>query len=279
MKKMKRQRGFYNFDNAKSIGIIFNAIQKDSYTLAKDFILSLKKRNIEVLGLGYVNNPESINYPYIENIEFFSLKNHTWYLKPATPSVDHFAGRQLDILIDLSLEDKLILKYIVGLSNAKLKIGTANTKQNLFYDFMIDVQKSNTLPYYIDRAFHGTVVSANFEFFSNLNPLLIFFLAPMVAALTEKTNTYKMMILGTFTMALPTFLLAIGPNPALLLTYILLMSIGEAMWQPRFLQWVAEIAPEGQTGAYMGIAQFPWFLTKVITGLYSGWLLRYEVSI
>jgi len=51
------------------------------------------------------------------------------------------------------------------------------------------------------------------------------------------------------------------------------MSIGEAMWQPRFLQWVAEIAPEGQTGAYMGIAQFPWFLTKVITGLYSGWLL------
>ena len=51
------------------------------------------------------------------------------------------------------------------------------------------------------------------------------------------------------------------------------MSIGEAMWQPRFLQWVAEIAPEGKTGAYMGIAQFPWFLTKVITGLYSGWML------
>ena len=45
------------------------------------------------------------------------------------------------------------------------------------------------------------------------------------------------------------------------------------MWQPRFLQWVAEIAPEGQTGMYMGIGQFPWFLTKVITGLYSGYVL------
>ena len=48
------------------------------------------------------------------------------------------------------------------------------------------------------------------------------------------------------------------------------MSIGESMWQPRFLQWIAEIAPEGKTGLYMGIGQFPWFLTKMLTGLYSG---------
>jgi hypothetical protein len=45
------------------------------------------------------------------------------------------------------------------------------------------------------------------------------------------------------------------------------------MWQPRFLQWIAEIAPEGKTGAYMGIGQLPWFLTKVLTGLYSGWFI------
>lgn len=82
-----------------------------------------------------------------------------------------------------------------------------------------------------------------------------------------------MMILGTFIMAAPTFLLAVGPIPWLFLIYILIMSVGEAMWQPRFLQWVAEIAPEGQTGAYMGIGQFPWFLTKVITSLYSGYFV------
>jgi hypothetical protein len=27
------------------------------------------------------------------------------------------------------------------------------------------------------------------------------------------------------------------------------------------------------TGIYMGIGQFPWFLTKVVTSLYSGWFL------
>jgi POT family proton-dependent oligopeptide transporter len=57
--------------------------------------------------------------------------------------------------------------------------------------------------------------------------------------------------------------------------YLIIMTIGEAMWQPRFLQWVAEIAPKDMTGIYMGIGQFPWFLTKVITSIYSGWFLMH----
>ena len=130
-----------------------------------------------------------------------------------------------------------------------------------------------TLPYYLDRAFRGGVVSEYFEFFSNLNPIMIFVLAPVVAGLTARANIYKMMIIGTLVMALPTFLLAVGPSVPLFLTYVVLMSVGEAMWQPRFLQWIAEIAPEGKTGMYMGIGQFPWFLTKFVTGLYSGFFV------
>jgi hypothetical protein len=130
-----------------------------------------------------------------------------------------------------------------------------------------------TIPYYLDRAFTGSIVSEYFELFANINPILIFVLAPLVAGLTAKANVYRMMIYGTFVMAIPTFLLVIGPHVYLFLAYILLMSIGEAMWQPRFLQWIAEIAPEGKTGAYMGIGQLPWFLTKIITGLYSGYFV------
>lgn len=131
-----------------------------------------------------------------------------------------------------------------------------------------------TIPYYLDRAFHGSVVSQYFELFSNINPILIFVLAPVVAGLTASRNIYKMMIYGTLVMAVPTFLLSLGPNVIFFLSYILIMSIGEAMWQPRFLQWIAEIAPEGKTGAYMGIGQLPWFLTKVLTGLYSGYFVE-----
>jgi MFS family permease len=130
-----------------------------------------------------------------------------------------------------------------------------------------------TLPQYTSRAFEG-FVGENFEFFVNLNPILIFILTPIVTALTIKKDTYRMMIIGTLVMALPTFFLTLGPNFNTLMAYLILMTVGEAMWQPRFLQWVAEIAPKGMTGIYMGIGQFPWFLTKVITALYSGWFLQ-----
>lgn len=129
-----------------------------------------------------------------------------------------------------------------------------------------------TLPQYCNRAFTG-VVSENYEFFVNFSPLLIFVLTPMVAALTSKKDTYTMMIIGTLVMALPTFFLVTGPNIVTLFAYLIVMTIGEAIWSPRFLQWIAEVAPKEMTGIYMGIGQFPWFLTKVITGLYSGWFL------
>lgn len=131
-----------------------------------------------------------------------------------------------------------------------------------------------TLPYYLDRAFQGTVVSNYFEVFANLNPLLIFLLTPIIAAMTAKADVYKMMIYGTLVMAAPTLLLAIGPNVYLFIIYVIGMTIGEAMWSPRFLQWIAEVAPKGKVGLYMGVGQFPWFLDKVLTGFYSGYFLN-----
>jgi len=129
------------------------------------------------------------------------------------------------------------------------------------------------LPQYIERSYEGWI-GEYFEIPANLNPILIFVLAPMIAAITQKARVYNMMIWGTLIMAAPAFLLAIGPYWWTLFPYILIMTVGEAMWQPRFLQYAAEIAPEGRTGMYMGVAQLPWFLTKMIVPwLYSGWMI------
>jgi len=174
-----------------------------------------------------------------------------------------------DALSNMTLKEKI--KFYV--KNFPLK-----DKRFLYFIFiLIPVQTLFahnwlTLPLYTSRAFEG-FVQDNFEFFVNLNPILIFILTPIVAALTSQKNTYNMMIIGTFVMASPTFILALGPTINTLMAYLIIMTIGEAMWQPRFLQWVAEIAPKNMTGIYMGIGQFPWFLTKIITSLYSGWFL------
>jgi MFS family permease len=134
-----------------------------------------------------------------------------------------------------------------------------------------------TLPLYVKRAYEGTWLGTNFEVAVNLNPLLIFILVPIVAAATRKTDIYRLMVVGTAIMAAPTFLLAFGPSVPMLISYIFIMTIGEAIWQPRFLQFVAETAPENKMGAYLGVARLPWFLTKMITGLYAGWFLMHYI--
>jgi MFS family permease len=130
------------------------------------------------------------------------------------------------------------------------------------------------LPQYISRSFGDSWIGQYFEVTSNLNPILIFVAVPMIAAITRKSDTYRMMILGTAVMAAPAFFLVLGPHWWTIFPYIIVMTVGEAMWQPRFLQYAAEIAPEGRTGEYMGVAQLPWFLTKMLSPLLlTGWMM------
>jgi len=117
-------------------------------------------------------------------------------------------------------------------------------------------------------------VGARYEWLQGLNPLIITIAVPLVAALTRKVNVIKMMVIGTVISAASTFILAPAPDLTLLILYILVFSIGEAIWSSRFFEYIADLAPAGQVGAYMGLAGIPWFLAKFTTGFYSGFMLE-----
>ncbi|MCM2268231.1 MAG: MFS transporter [Elusimicrobiales bacterium] len=135
-----------------------------------------------------------------------------------------------------------------------------------------------TIPQYIMRCFPAEV-GAKYEWISALNPLIIIIFVPLIAAATRRANIITMMIVGTSISALTTFLLVPGPDLTSLLAYVLLFSLGEAVWSSRFLEYVARIAPAGRIGAYMGLAGIPWFLAKFTTGLYSGNMLAKYVPV
>jgi len=136
--------------------------------------------------------------------------------------------------------------------------------QTLFaYQFLV-------MPQFVTRAF-STAVANNMETIVNVsNPLIIVLGVPIITALTRKTSVYRMMFVGSLVSALPTFLFLFPPNFYLLMAYLVLFSLGEAMWQPRFLQFAAELAPEGKTGAYVAWANLPWFMIKFVAGWYTG---------
>ncbi|MFQ5412291.1 MAG: MFS transporter, partial [Phycisphaerae bacterium] len=108
-----------------------------------------------------------------------------------------------------------------------------------------------TMPAYMTRAFSSKVAD-NMEMLNQtINPMIIVMGVPIATALTRRANVYTMMIIGSLVSAVPTFLLSTGPSLHMLITYLVLFSIGEALWQPRFLQYAAELAPEGKVAQYM----------------------------
>ncbi len=143
-----------------------------------------------------------------------------------------------------------------------------------------------------------------------LNPVLIIFLVPLVAALTKKVSSYKMLTIGTiissgavFIAVLPGSIfkplintwfgeavfvrwLGVAPNVESLATmdispvylplmfFIIVFTIGEAIWSPRLMQFTVEIAPKGKEGTYLALSILPFFVAKLVAGPLSGWLVK-----
>jgi len=144
-----------------------------------------------------------------------------------------------------------------------------------------------------------------------LNPVMIVFLVPFVAAFTKKASSYWMMIVGTIISSSAVFIAAIpgsffdaltntvlgeivfvkwfglAPNMEALaanppsavywslIFYVVVLSLGEALWSPRLIQFTAEIAPRGKEGTYIALSILPWFLAKFAVGPMSGLLLKF----
>ncbi len=135
-----------------------------------------------------------------------------------------------------------------------------------------------------------------------LNPVLIVFLTPLIAALTKKFASYKVMLWGTIISSLAIFIAALPEDfyqPLMntwfselifdrwldiplasqrplffaLIIMVATFTIGEAIWSPRLMQFTAEIAPKGREGSYIALSYLPYFAAKLIVGPLSGWLV------
>ena len=153
------------------------------------------------------------------------------------------------------------------------------------YMAMLGILTFVKLAFYIFHVMFPTYATRVFGYdfpvvslFGTLNPAMIVFLVPLVSVLTVKFRSYSMLIFGTFLSALSVFIcfipdsvaLAIGdtwfgtwlfdywveapvgnqdPFVISLVLFIIVFTIGEAIWSPRLMQFSAEIAPRGKEGA------------------------------
>jgi hypothetical protein len=141
LKHLKRNVKSCNIDQAKKIGILFNATHSVSFDIVKNLVKELSDKSRTIMVLGFVDSKQLIDhYLYRKGFEFFTQSHLNWYHLPKSDAVNEFINKDFDILIDLSLEDLYPLKYILSQSKALFKVGKL-TDTHTYLDFMIDIEQ------------------------------------------------------------------------------------------------------------------------------------------
>jgi len=146
MNRDLRKIAVVNLAQAKTIGMIYNATNRQDYELVKKFTKYLKEKNKSVISLGYIDNkgPGSLRNTQMD-YRFFTKKDLNWYFKPNCLEVNNFLDRRFDILLDLGIEYCFPLKYISGVSKASFKVGPSDNDAKEFYDMILDIRKNKKL--------------------------------------------------------------------------------------------------------------------------------------
>lgn len=141
LKHLKRVTKVCNINDARNIGIIFNATNMASFEIIRNFIKSLSGKKVKVNALGYVHSKKLIDhYLYRKGFDFFTKGNLNWFNIPVKDTVENFIKKPFDILINLYLEEYYPIQYIVALSASTFKVGKYFDEPN-YLDFMIDIEK------------------------------------------------------------------------------------------------------------------------------------------
>ncbi|MBN1115854.1 MAG: hypothetical protein JXA77_01520 [Bacteroidales bacterium] len=144
IKSQSRKVKACSIQEAKSIGLMYDATDLVSFEVVKDLVKQLSKKDNEIMVLGYVDSKQMIDhYLYRKGFEFFTRNHLNWYQKPQCDAVDTFINKEFDLLINLNLEETYPVKYILAMSKAKFKTGVFTEGQELL-DLMIDIEKEKT---------------------------------------------------------------------------------------------------------------------------------------
>ena len=88
------------------------------------------------------------------NFEAICQKDLNWYRIPQGNTVQNFVAEEYEILIDLTLEDRLPIQYIMAKSRARFKVGRWSESNKKILDMMIDMAGSRSLPQLIQQVHH-----------------------------------------------------------------------------------------------------------------------------
>lgn len=107
-----------------------------------------------------------------------------------------------------------------------------------------------------------------------INPLMVivFTVTGLNVLVTSRFNPIAAITIGVGIGGAAPFFMAFGPFLWTLVAYIVVTTVGEILWAPVVMTYLANVATEGSEGAWMALAGLPMFLSKLMTGGLTGTL-------
>jgi hypothetical protein len=156
---LTRDKKLVNLHSARTIGIIYNVNSQTTFQIVKTLVKELTSRQRQVVALGFVNRKSIPNYCIAANSGYhFNLKDLNWFGAPNNDYIREFINKEFDILIDLSLDDLFVFKYISGLSRSKFKVGLHSDAHLDCFDLMIKMDQTASLESFIEQIIHYLVI-------------------------------------------------------------------------------------------------------------------------
>jgi hypothetical protein len=151
--KIKRRMVYNNFNLVKSIGIVWNAANKQEFQSLSKFQQQMNERNIEVQIIGYYdgkNLPDK--YTAIRYLSCIRNYEVNWLYIPKSDDTQAFINKKFDVLIDVNFDKIFTLRYITILSNALFKVGLSEPENNSSpFDLIMEIKKPVSVENYLKQ--------------------------------------------------------------------------------------------------------------------------------
>lgn len=143
-----------NLEVATRVGLIFNVATESDFVLVKQYRKHLQNEYgiKQVEGLGWIQSKETPDYTTLHRgFSFINLQQVNWYFKPQSNTYDEFINLPFDILIDLTFEPILPLRFALKKSKATLKVGRYSASDYDLYDLTLNLDPGALLDEYLKQ--------------------------------------------------------------------------------------------------------------------------------
>ena len=146
-----------NLGLARKVAIVYVVEDEAAHNHVRNYVKRVKEELgiSNIMALGYSDQKVMPHFLHARlNFDAICQKDLNWYRIPQGNAVQNFMAEEFEILIDLTLEDRLPVQYILDKSRARFKVGRWSDSNKKILDMMIDMAGSRSLPQLIQQVHH-----------------------------------------------------------------------------------------------------------------------------